>query len=322
MKIFSPITFRPLQRATDEVDRVQKNPHQILGIASDADLTAIKLAFRRLAHRYHPDISSEPDAGEKFAEITAAYRLLQAEEILKANRHKVQKSSTQSGGPAKTQFNSKPLAAAQASKSQAHKNTKPANDAKVSEKDCELTAHLSIEEFYWGAELKLNPSAQCPGRRTRPSTPPRLLNVKIRRGMKPGQRLRIKDPDRSGSIYLTVELKPHDRYDVVDNDLYVDLPLSSWEAKSGAVVDVVTPGGRLEVDVPAGISSGQMIRVPQRGLPQSASEYGDLFAVARVVNLDERTRKMQRWPHVPHRDVRHWAPVGGYRAGNSVDVFA
>jgi curved DNA-binding protein len=328
---------------------LEKNHYQTLGIAPDADLAAIKLAYRRLARRFHPDISTEPKASEKFAEITEAYRALQAQEILRANRHKVQKSQTSpqlKEQPSKKEPPQKPQSAEKSEGGQAESRkqnqTTHTDDARSTEtaadqqaeaktksksKDCELTAYLSIEEFYWGADLKIDPSSQCPGRRARNRQPRQLLRLKINRGMQPGQRLRIRDPEQhssseDGSLYVTIKLKPHERYDVVDNHLYVDLPLSTWEAQSGAIVDVATPGGRIEVDVPAGISSGQTIRVPRRGLPKSASEAGDLLAVARIVSVDERTRKMQRWPHVPHKEVKHWRAVGGYKAGNSVDVFA
>lgn len=322
-----------LSKITCRGNYVASDYHQILGVPQDANMASIKLAYRRLARRYHPDVSSEPDASERFAAITEAYRALHAEQILKENRHKVQNApnrmhkNTEHSPSGSTTTDNTTDNTGNRTGAASDSPDRPSVSKEGNLTDCELTAHLSIEELYWGVELKIDPSTQCPGRRRRDHKTSKLLRVKLRRGTRSGQRLRIKEPDarsenQHGAIYLTVHLKPHERYDIVDNNLYVDLPLSSWEAQNGAIVDLITPGGRVDVGVPPGISSGQSIRIPRRGLPRSDTEYGDLFAVARIVSLDERTRKLRQWPHTAHRDIRHWRPVGGYKAGAGIDVHA
>lgn len=284
--------------------------HRLLGVADDASPADLKAAFRKLAHRYHPDVSTEEGATEKFIAIVKAYRALTGAVHSNKSRQAADRSSEQSA-PDTTAASGKESARSPSTKG----------------KDCHIDVHVSIEELYWGVELKINPSSLCLGRRSKKGWKNSgLLNVKVRRGTRNGERLRLRGQGESGQsggeagdIYLTIQLKPHPRYEVSGDDLYVDMPVSRWEAREGAVIDVITPGGRVEVDVPPGIGSGQSVRIPNRGLPRSAAEHGDLFAVARLVNVEARAQKLRKWPCVPHADALRWRPVGG-RHGNTIDV--
>ena len=298
--------------------------HRVLGVNGDVNPAELKAAFRKLAHRYHPDISNEENAKEKFIEVVEAYRALTA--TMNAKSANVFKKTA---GKRRAIFTPPPPHAT-ASAPRDHQPNEPTCEPAPSSrpekgKDCHMDAFVSVEELYWGAELKVNPSSACCGTRKHRVNQP-LLHVKIPRGTKNGAQLRLagkgapgKNGGANGDIYLAIRLKHHERYDVSDDNLYVDLPLSRWEAEHGAIVDVVTPGGRIEVDVPAGISSGQSIRILNRGLPQSASKSGDLFAVARLVTTRVRSHHLHKWPHIAHADSKRWRLVGG-RHGNTIDV--
>ncbi len=287
-----------------------RSHHAILGVPESATAAEVKAAFRKLAHRYHPDVSTAPDAKEKFIEIVAAYRALS-----QGNRQPNTHNADDNQASASTDC----TASSGGTKGEAAGA-------------CEISAYVSIEELYWGTELKINPSSECLGRRSQKGwRNSHLLKVKVPRGTHSGERLRVKlksssagddaNTDDANTIVITVKLKRHDRYEVNGDDIYVDMPLSRWEAQQGAVVDLVTPGGRIEVQVPAGITSGQAVRIHNRGLPQSFMQHGDLFAVARLVNTTARTHHLRKWPHVAHPDALRWQTIGG-RHGNVIDVHA
>ena len=304
---------------------------RILGVSADVSPAELKAAFRKLAHRYHPDVSSEANATEKFIELVTAYRALTAEV-----KNKAEFAFKKTAGKRNAKVSSaadKPAterSAAQSSNVDREKQSQRVKAAAMGSskgKDCHIDAHISVEELYWGVELKVNPSAVCLGRRTQKGKHnSALLKILIPRGTRNGARLRVrgkgeagKNGGEAGDIYITVRVKPHERYEIVDDDIYVDMPLSRWEAAEGAMIDLVTPAGRIEVDVPAGISGGQSVRVPGRGLPRAKSASGNLFAVTRLVNASVRTEHLHKWPHMAHANSARWRPVGG-RHGNIIDV--
>lgn len=144
--------------------------HRVLGVSDDASPAQLKAAFRRLAHRYHPDISAEENATEKFTEVVEAYRALTAEK------------NANTGGIFKKANKQK------SNHANEDKSSRPSKG-----KDCRIDAYLSVEELYWGVELKVNPSSLCLGRRSKKDgRHPSLLRVKIPRGTRHGARLRLR----------------------------------------------------------------------------------------------------------------------------------
>jgi curved DNA-binding protein len=112
---------------------------------------------------------------------------------------------------------------------------------------------------------------------------PKSLNVRVPKGATDGQRLRLAGKGGSGinggpagDLYLTLNLLPHRIYRVDGHDLHLDLPLAPWEAALGASIEVPTPGGPVQMKIPAGIAAGQKLRLTGRGLPRPKAS-GDLF---------------------------------------------
>jgi curved DNA-binding protein len=289
----------------------QTDYYAVLGLGLGASAEQIKLAYRRLARRYHPDRSTDPDAEQRFKEISEAHEALKRLTVV---RDAIRQASD---NPA---FKQKTTRSADTSP-----NT---NKAPQRGEDCEMTVQLSVEELYWGMQLKVNPAFTCAGRRG--AARPEMLQVTVPRGTRVGQRLRLpgkgtagRNGGANGDIYITIGLRPHPNFQVDGTDLYVDMPLSPWEATLGATVEVSTPGGRVPVEVMPGTSGGHTFRLGNRGLPQSADEQGDLFAVARIVSPAERARSTPHWPpRTPAAAVaKRWRPISAYRtAGNAVDI--
>ena len=159
--------------------------------------------------------------------------------------------------------------------------------------DQEAELQLTVEDAYHGGRRSLTLSGP---------NGPRTLEVNIPAGVTDGQRIRLAGQGGQGSggapdgdLYLVVRLAPDPRYRVEGRDLYVDLPLSPWDAALGTSVAIDTPGGEAKVKVPAGTSSGRRLRLRHRGLPTPRGNAGDLYAEARIVvpqRLTEAERKL------------------------------
>ena len=156
--------------------------------------------------------------------------------------------------------------------------------------DYEVTAHISLEEAYRGTEVELNltvPEYDAQGLLHRV---PRAFKVRVPKGATDGQRLRLAgrggkgmNGGRDGDLFLNIALHPHRHFRVSGHDLYIDLPLTPWEAVLGGSVEVPTPGGPVRLKVPAHTHAGQQLRLTGRGLPKPSGKQGDFFAIVQIV---------------------------------------
>ncbi len=124
----------------------------------------------------------------------------------------------------------------------------------------------------------------------------RTLNVRIPKGIRQGQQIRLAGQGgagmgsaEAGDLYLEVEFQPHSRYSVDGGDIYFDVPVAPWEAALGAKVEVKTPGGSVDLKIPAGSQAGKKLRLKGRGLPGKSP--GDLYVVLKIVNPPANTEK-------------------------------
>src|SRR4051812_16750803 len=149
-------------RVIQEASMDHRDYFAVLGLNPDASAGQIKSAYRKLARRYHPDLSTDPDAEQKFKEISAAHEALK--NFVRV-RDKIRQAAD---NPAFRQPRS------------AEQPARPGPRPQPG-KDCEINAALSVEELYWGMELKVNPAFACCGHRSAPVRP-QLLKVKVPRG--------------------------------------------------------------------------------------------------------------------------------------------
>ncbi len=266
--------------------------------ASDAD---IKKAYRKLAHKYHPDVSKDPGAEAKFKEVAEAYQTLKDPEKRAAydrlgthapgeEIHPPPDWGPPPGG-AGASFEDLDLADLLASLAGGRaRRGRAGGRMSFRGEDYELATTVSIEQAYTGTLIELHisvPQYDAEGRMTRV---PQSLKVRVPKGVIDGQRLRLAGkggrgvnggPD--GDLYLTVTLQPHRLYRADGHDLHLDLPLAPWEAALGASVEVPTPGGPVQMKIPAGTAAGQTLRLSGRGLPRPKGGNGDLYVVAKIV---------------------------------------
>ncbi len=146
----------------------------------------------------------------------------------------------------------------------------------------------------------------------------RRLNVKIPKGVRKGQRIRLSGQgsagtgrDTAGDLYLDVDFNPHPLYRVDGKDVYLDLPLTPWEAALGATINIPTPDGRVDLRIPAETANGKQLRFKGRGIPGNPP--GDFYVIAkqtlppakshRARNLYERMR--DEMPYNPRKHLEH-----------------
>jgi curved DNA-binding protein len=287
--------------------------YEALGVSRSADQPEIQRAYRKLARKYHPDVNKEPDAEERFKEISEAYDVLSDPELRKrydafgedfrripddvdpaAWREARSYAGARSGGgqgagPGPAGFGSggvrftssdfgddidiEDLLGGMFGGGRARGR---ARWGPIPGADQETEIEISLEEAYHGTHRSLSISGPD-GQRT--------VDVDIPAGVTDGQRIRLRgqggqgtEGAASGDLYLKVRIAPDRRYRLSGRDIEVDLPLSPWEAALGAEVGVETPGGPAKVKVPAGTSSGRRLRLKGRGLPSRRGAPGNLYA--------------------------------------------
>ena len=295
-----------------------KDYYKILGVDRNASADDIKKAYRKLAHKYHPDVSKEPGTKEKFQEVGEAHDTLKNPE--KRAAYDQLGSGYQPGqdfrpppgwetrfhpgtGDAQFSFDDIDLADLFAGLS-GSRRAGGARGAKfpIPGEDYEIAAQITLEQAARGTELDINLSVPEYDERGALRRVPRTFKARIAKGASEGQRLRLPgkggkgiNGGRDGDLYLNISLAPHPLFRASGHDLYVDLPLAPWEAVLGALVEVPTLDGAVRLKVPAGTKAGQQLRLARRGLPRPREGAGDLFAVVQIVvsaDPSEREREL------------------------------
>jgi curved DNA-binding protein len=281
--------------------------YKVLGVARDASQDDIKKVYRKLARKYHPDVSKEPDAESRFKEVAEAYEALSDPEKRAAY------DRLGSGWRTGQDFQPPPgWQARGAGQTHAHEFT-GSDAAQFSEffeslfgtgprgfgafndfeqdvsgmgRDHHARITIDLEDAFHGATRQLSlrePMVDASGRVTMQE---RVLSVRIPPGVRSGQHIRLAgqgDPGRGGQrgdLYLEVVLNPHPLYRVDGKDLHLTLPVTPWEAALGGEVEVPTPAGRVSMTVPANSANGRRLRLKGRGLPGNPS--GDLYAELQI----------------------------------------
>lgn len=275
-----------------------KDYYQILGVPRDATPEQIKTAYRKLARKYHPDVSREPDAERRFKDINEAH------EVLKDPEKRAAYDALGSGWRAGQEFRPPPHAGAtQFEFSSADIDQfseffaslfggsfrRRREEPQTQRPSMEPTARirLSLDEAYHGVtrQLQLEMPEWTPDGQVRMHQ--RTLNVRIPAGVTHGQQIRL--PGQGSlvggeptDLFLEIEIAPHPFFRVEKRDLHLTLPVAPWEAALGATVTAPTPGGAVSLKIPAQARSGQRLRLKGRGLPGNPP--GDILVRLEIVN--------------------------------------
>ena len=272
-----------------------KDYYKTLGVEQGATQDQIKQAYRRLARKYHPDVSKEKDAEEQFKAVGEAY------EVLKDPEKRAAYDQLGSQWQAGQEFHPPPNwdAGFEFSGDDASvfsdffeslfgrgRGSSPGFAAHG--RDHHAKVMIDLEDAYTGATRQISLSVPYVDESGHVRTRERTLNVRIPKGVQQGQQVRLSgqgDPGagqgKAGDLYLEIDFRPHPIYRVKGRDVYLDLPVAPWELALGAQVRVPTPAGKVEVSVPASSQSGSKLRLAGRGIPGKTA--GDLYVVLQCV---------------------------------------
>lgn len=277
-----------------------KDYYEVLSVARTATDDEIKAAYRKLARKYHPDVSKLADAEDRFKEIGEAYAVLKDPEKRAAyDQVGSQASHGQDFTPPPNwdsgfEFSGSgfdPNAADQSEFFEAlfgrHARGRQNQNINAKGQDHHAKVMIDLSDAYHGAKRSISlqmPSHDAQGRVVMQA---RKLDIAIPIGIHAGQHLRLRGQGApgigtgpAGDLYLEISFKPNVLFRVEDRDVYMDLPVTPWEAALGATVNVPTPSGSVDLKIPQSSNSGQKLRLKGRGIPGSTP--GDLYVVTTI----------------------------------------
>ncbi len=271
-----------------------KDYYEVLGVARGATTDEIKKAYRRLARKYHPDVSKEPGAEERFKEVNEANDVLSDPEKRAAydqlGFHRPGQDFRPppgwgdrfGGGGRGGDFSGGDFSDLFSHLFGGGMGGQGFHHGRAAKgRDMEASVTLTLEEAYHGVEKQISlPRAGDDSGVVRFRVPPGAL---------PGKRLRLAGKGQAspmggprGDLYLQINVAPHGRFRLEDKDIYLDVPVTPWEAGLGTALLVPTLNGNVRIKVPAGARSGQKLRLPGKGMPVKHGA-GDFYVQLQVV---------------------------------------
>lgn len=298
--------------------------YDILGVDRTAGPDEIKRAYRKLARKYHPDVNSDPDADAKFKQAGEAFAVL-------GNAQK--RAEYDAGGPDRFQpgdgaASSPPPGWEQGFSFTGHPDSGDhaafgdffediMRDAAKGQgfraqhggQDQHARITLELSDVYEGATRSLTLRMPQLDPQGRLQMVDRKISVTVPKGVQAGQHIRLKGQGMpglgqaaAGDLFLEVAFAPHPLYRVDGRDLYLDLPVTPWEAALGGKVKMPTPTGKVDITIPKNAKSGQKLRLKGRGIPASVA--GDFFAVLKIVNPPVASTKARAFYEQMAREIR------------------
>ncbi|MGZ5037465.1 MAG: DnaJ C-terminal domain-containing protein [Usitatibacter sp.] len=294
-----------------------KDYYAILGVKRDAGADDIKKAYRKLAQKYHPDVSKDPKGEEKFKDVSEAYQTLKDAEKRAAydqlgsayqpgqDFRPPPDWEKQFGGGAREGFSFDDLDLGDLFETLSRRGaggSRQRASMQFPGEDYEAVVHLALEDAFRGTEVELNLNVPEVDAQGRVRHVPKTIKARIPKGATNGQRLRLRglggkgvNGGRDGDLYLTIALHPHPIFRPDGHDLYLDLPLAPWEAALGGAVEIPTLDGAVSLKIPPETTTGRRLRLSKKGLPKPGGGEGDLYAIVQIVNptvLGEREREL------------------------------
>ena len=295
-----------------------KDYYQVMGVPRTASQDEIKRAYRKLARKYHPDVSKEKDAEEKFKELQEAHEVLKDPEKRAAYDQlgpdwrpgqdfrpppdwgKGFEFSREAAGEGPAEFSDffselfgsrSPFGAAPGA-GRTHRGFSAAGHDHVAR------IEIDLEDAFRGGTrtIELRAPELTPDGHV--LVKPRTLRVSIPAGVTDGQQIRLAGQGSPGlgggphgDLLLEVGIRPHERFRLEGRDVTLTLPVAPWEAALGETVSVPTLGGPVEMKLPAGARAGQTLRLRGRGLPGHPP--GDQLVLLRIVLPPDSPRARQ-----------------------------
>lgn len=294
-----------------------KDYYDILGVKPEDDKKAIKTAYRRLARKFHPDVSQEHDSEKKFKDVAEAYEVLgnaekraEYDDLRKYGQQgqgftpppgwKHSQGNFHDGGGDFSEFFESIFGGSFAGARRSSRGFTGTEDYQSTRgQDVEIDMPVLLEDTLSDESKTIEYRLPHYDESGRLNDIKKTLKIKIPRGVVDGERIRLKGQGApgfgsgpAGNLYLRIKLVPHPLFDVVGHDLNITLPITPWEAALGAQVTVPTLNGKINLNVAANSQTGQRLRVKGKGLA-GKKQQGDLYVILKVV-MPEKTDKNSR----------------------------
>jgi curved DNA-binding protein len=269
-----------------------KDYYRTLGVDPKASKEEIKQAYQRLARRYHPDLSREPDAEARFKAVNEAYQVLKEAKARQAYDRLGPRSwqgrpfrpppdwQVESNRQAFNDFFSSIFSGARPIRGFG------SGAPRTRGSDLRLRIRLSLEEAYHGVTRTLS-FRSLPTLGGPPVSRVRRVKVRVPAGVCAGQRVRVAQQGNPGTgggprgdLLLEVVMVPHPHFRTQGRDVLLELPITPWEAALGARLKIPTLGGEGVITLPPGVQNGHKLRLKGRGLPGQPA--GDQLVILRI----------------------------------------
>jgi curved DNA-binding protein len=280
--------------------------YEIMGVARDVTQDGLKRAYRKLARKYHPDVSNDDNAEEHFKEVGEAYEVLKdpekraAYDQFGANWKTGQDFQPPPGWDEGFEFSGRGTGGdgygdeqfsdffeSLFRRQQAGRGSAGRREFHLHGEDRHARISIDLRDSYNGAQRPITLRIPEVTEGGHVVTREKTLNLKIPKGIRDGQKIRLAGQGgpgigegKAGDLFLEIELRPDGLYRVDGADVYMNLPVTPWEAALGASVTVPIPSGNLELKIPAGSNQGSKLRLKGKGIP--AKQPGNLYVVLDV----------------------------------------
>ena len=288
-----------------------KDYYDTLGVKTDATDAEIKSAYRRLARKYHPDVSKESGAEEKFKSVNEAYEALREPERRRAYdqlRAGGYRGGDEFRGPPPNWHHSQDAGDGDADFSDFFEslfgrdqgNGRRTHTLRMKGEDQHAKIVIPLAEAYHGARQTITltrPTVDPSGHVT---TSPHRLHVAIPKGIIEGQRIRLEGQglpgyggSPAGDLYLEIVFQQDPLFHAEKRDIHLTLPVAPWEAALGASLTVPTLGGDVQVKIPPGSQAGKKLRLKGKGLCAGAN-CGDQIVTLQIVMPEAKTEEQRQ----------------------------
>lgn len=279
-----------------------KDYYEVLGLPRDATQDDVKRAYRKLARKYHPDVSKLADAETRFKELGEAYAVLKdtekraAYDQMGSQWKDGQDFQPPPGWDAGFEFTGRDFETGpgmdQSEFFEAlfgrQGGARQRSHMHAQGQDHHAKVMIDLVDAYRGAQRSISlrmPVLDAQGHVTMQE---RKLDLSIPKGIGAGQHLRLAGQGGpglgegpAGDLYLEISFNPHPQFRTNGRDVYLDLPLAPWEAALGASIAAPTPEGPVQLTIPPNSAAGRQLRLKGRGIPGTTP--GDLYVVLKLV---------------------------------------
>ncbi|WOE31189.1 MULTISPECIES: DnaJ C-terminal domain-containing protein [unclassified Acinetobacter] len=293
-----------------------KNYYDALGVAKDASPEQIKKAYRKLAKKYHPDISKEDDAEARMQEINVAYDTLSNEEKKKQYDFELEHpegfNPFGQGRQGHSGFQQNQyyhygaddqqhdfsgfedifgrFGAGFGGSNYDYQRSQRQHNRSYQGEDQHASLDVDLDIAFHGATQNITLQIPTMNGYGEAEIQRKTLQVKIPKGMKDGQQIRLSGQGQSGinggkngDLYIEIHYINTDKVRVEDADIYLNVDITPWEAALGQAIEITVPAGnKVQVNLPKNTRTGQQLRLKGQGIPHKTP--GNLYLILNIVN--------------------------------------